>query len=74
MQHQMQKNKSVFNGIFVLAVGIASIATADWPQFQGPARNGFSPETGIARSWPEGGPKELWTTSVGEGFGGAGEK
>ncbi len=41
---------------------------ADWPQFQGPDRSGISPETGLARSWPEGGPKVLWTIDVGEGF------
>jgi len=43
---------------------------SDWPQFQGPDRNGHSPETGLARTWPENGPKELWTVSVGPGYGG----
>ena len=53
--------------LFVLAAGAA---TADWPQFQGPARNGFSPETDLARMWPEAGPRMLWSTPVDEGFGG----
>lgn len=35
----------------------------DWPQFRGPFRNGFSPETGLLKSWPDGGPKPLWTTT-----------
>ena len=53
--------------VFV-AAGTAS--AADWPQFQGPNRNGISPETGLARTWPEDGPRELWRVSVGEGFAG----
>lgn len=40
----------------------------DWPQFRGPERNGFSPEKGLLRSWPEGGPKVLWRKPVGGGF------
>jgi outer membrane protein assembly factor BamB len=40
----------------------------DWPQFRGPFRNGFSPETGLLKSWPDGGPKQLWT-STGRGGG-----
>jgi outer membrane protein assembly factor BamB len=43
---------------------------ADWPQFEGPNRNGISPETGILRQWPDGGPKVLWTSMVGVGYGG----
>jgi len=44
-------------------------AAADWPQMGGPDRNNISSETGLARSWPETGPKVLWTVSLGEGFG-----
>ena len=47
----------------------ASVESADWPQFQGPERNGISMETGLARSWPAEGPKILWTRSVGAGYG-----
>lgn len=54
--------------LFVLAVGTA--ASADWPQFQGPDRNGMSNETGLARTWPAGGPKQLWSIPLGEGFAG----
>ncbi|MCS7237985.1 MAG: PQQ-like beta-propeller repeat protein [Thermoguttaceae bacterium] len=43
---------------------------ADWPQYLGPFRNSVSPEKGILRSWPEEGPKVLWTVPVGRGFGG----
>jgi outer membrane protein assembly factor BamB len=50
---------------------IASTAlAADWPQFEGPDRNGLSSETGLLHAFPEGGPKVLWTVKLGEGFGG----
>lgn len=40
-----------------------------WPQFRGPKRDGISRETGLLRSWPDGGPKQLWSaTSLGLGF------
>ncbi|HPO13372.1 MAG TPA: PQQ-like beta-propeller repeat protein [Candidatus Hydrogenedentes bacterium] len=42
---------------------------ADWPQFQGPNRDGISPETGLLRTWPEEGPKVLWSLPLGAGYG-----
>jgi outer membrane protein assembly factor BamB len=40
-----------------------------WPQFRGPRRDGISLETGLLKSWPEGGPKVLWTaTGIGNGY------
>lgn len=61
--------------LFVAAVSLATLArdgahASDWPQFQGPQRNGHSPETGLARVWSDGGPKTLWSTPLKEGFGG----
>lgn len=44
---------------------------ADWPQFMGPKGDGNSPEKGLRRSWPEGGPKVLWQMPLGKGYGGA---
>jgi len=58
---------------FVLLFSLVIIApayAADWPQFQGPDRNGVSPENNIARIWPEGGPEQLWNVPLGDGFGG----
>lgn len=43
---------------------------ADWPQYLGPQRNGTSSEKGLLRTWPESGPKVLWTVAVGRGYGG----
>ena len=40
----------------------------DWPQWQGPMRNGTSRETNLNWSWPSAGPKVLWKTSLGKGF------
>lgn len=53
-----------------VALLASAASAADWPQYLGPNRNSTSPETGILRSWPEGGPEVLWTVSVGRGFGG----
>jgi outer membrane protein assembly factor BamB len=33
----------------------------DWPQWRGPNHDNVSTETGLLKSWPEGGPKRLWT-------------
>ncbi|HEY3175628.1 MAG TPA: PQQ-binding-like beta-propeller repeat protein [Candidatus Polarisedimenticolia bacterium] len=40
----------------------------DWPQFRGARRDGVSAETGLARSWPDGGPALAWRKPIGDGF------
>lgn len=40
----------------------------DWPQFRGVNRDGISHESGLLKSWPENGPKELWRVPIGEGY------
>jgi len=53
----------------IASAGLAGpAAPADWPQFRGPDRSGISAEKGLLRSWPDGGPKVLWTTPVGQGY------
>jgi len=54
----------------VVAIGACALA-AEWPQFLGPDCTGVSPETGLAKTWPADGPKELWQAPVSTGFGGA---
>ena len=49
----------------------AFASAADWPQYMGPTRNGVSTEKGLLKTFPEGGPKVLWSTQVGAGFGSA---
>jgi outer membrane protein assembly factor BamB len=54
---------------------VASLSFAgDWPGFLGPNRDGVSPEKGLATSWPEDGPKELWSFKLGVGYAGAAVK
>jgi outer membrane protein assembly factor BamB len=43
-----------------------------WPQFRGPNRDAVSVETaGLARTWQQGQPRELWGVDVGDGYAGA---
>lgn len=57
--------------VAVLLGAWAIPASADWPQFMGPDRDGTSDATNLLDTWPEQGPNERWRTSIGEGFGGA---
>ncbi len=50
------------------APAAAPAGGADWHQHLGPKRDNISPETGWSTDWGEGGPKELWTASVGAGY------
>ena len=53
-----------------LLLAAAVAGGADWPQWRGSNRDGKSPETGLLRSWPDGGPKRLWIAqeNLGKGF------
>ena len=53
------------------AFGQLSAKQHDWPEFHGPRRDNKSPDTHLARRWPEGGPKLIWKASgIGEGWSG----
>lgn len=40
-----------------------------WPQFRGPRRDGVCDERGLLQSWPEGGPRVLWSAGkLGRGY------
>ncbi len=40
-----------------------------WPRFHGPDGSNLSPETGLLKEWPEGGPPLVWTAEgIGHGF------
>lgn len=39
---------------------LLSASADDWPQWQGPARNGISKETGLQQEWPKEGPPLAW--------------
>src|SRR5438552_2261931 len=46
---------------------VGGARTTDWLQWGGPGRNFMPDVTGLASSWPSGGPKRLWTRALGEG-------
>jgi len=43
------------------------VAQSGWPQWGGPNRDFTSASKGLAAAWPPGGPKKVWTRSLGEG-------
>lgn len=56
--------------LLALAIAVPALAAEpDWPQFRGPDRTGRSPDTGLLKHWPEGGPPVAWKAEgVGTGF------
>ena len=57
--------------ILVALVTLTSLAIPgdQWYQWRGPNRDGKSPETGLMREWPSGGPSQLWKAGgLGAGF------
>lgn len=55
--------------VCVLFLVAGSLSAADVTQWRGADRRGDYPETGLLKSWPEGGPKELWkTATLGAGY------
>ena len=70
MSHCYSRRIGVLLSISFTVLSVNALSGADWPQFQGPDRNGISPETGLARVWPEGGPRVHWTFLLAEGFAG----
>jgi outer membrane protein assembly factor BamB len=61
-------------GALVAAASVAAGAEKsdfNWPQWRGPDRDDVSKETGLLKSWPEGGPKRLWLyENAGNGYSG----
>ena len=68
MQHRTRSAGIAVALCMVLVSPAAAGDGADWPQFRGVHRDGTSAETGLAGSWPETGPKELWRVPIGEGY------
>ncbi|MFW6162982.1 MAG: PQQ-binding-like beta-propeller repeat protein [Planctomycetota bacterium] len=56
----------------IVALSMASILTAaqaEWPGWRGPNRDGKSPDTGLLKAWPQGGPDRVWEVDfIGSGF------
>ncbi len=53
--------------------GVPAELPGAWPRFRGPNFDAISSDENItlARSWPDNGPKVLWSVDVGEGYAGA---
>ena len=66
-----QRTFGLWLGLAVVLCAAWAAEAADWPQFLGPNRDGVVPDAkGLARTWPAHGPKVLWSTPLGVGFGG----
>ena len=62
------KFRVTVTAVVLMTVACSSMA-ADWPQWQGPNRDGKSPEKGLLKEWPEQGPGLLWSVDgLGTGF------
>jgi outer membrane protein assembly factor BamB len=62
-------NKAKLATILV-ALSVTTLAAEDWPGIYGPRRDQTSKQKGLLRTWPQGGPKVLWTVPLNAGFGG----
>ena len=50
------------------AVAEVDDTPASWPQWGGPTRDWVAPAEGLASSWPEDGPRTLWSRDLGVGY------
>lgn len=62
-----------FSALFLASIiAFSTVSADDWPQFQGPNRDGTSSATGLKLSnWGADGLPCLWKKELNEGFGGA---
>ena len=59
----------VFSLVMSISPVNAADDTAEWPCWQGPNRDGKSPDTGLLKEWPPEGPKLLWQADgLGTGY------
>ena len=48
-----------------------AVSGTAWPNWRGPNHDNISPDTGLLKSWPEGGPKKAWVyENAGVGYSG----
>lgn len=68
----MKRTLTPLLSVVLLALLATNVAAVDdWPFWRGPNRNDQSEESGLLKSWPEDGPKQLWVNEAG-GLGYAG--
>lgn len=56
----MPPSRILLSAIAAVITAAVSAAAADWPQWRGPNRDDHSPDKGLLKAWPEGGPKRTW--------------
>jgi outer membrane protein assembly factor BamB len=62
-------NKRTLPAFLACLFAASAVLADDWPQWRGAHRDEISREKGLLKSWPEGGPKLLWTyTEAGNGY------
>ena len=56
--------------VVMVAAGLTNSAPAwaQWTQWGGPGQSFVAESSGLASSWPEEGPKEVWGRDLGEGY------
>jgi outer membrane protein assembly factor BamB len=70
----MSMGPRILPAVILILIASAMISSGDvaapsWPQFRGADRNGISKEVGLLKSWPDGGPRLVWTfDECGKGY------
>jgi outer membrane protein assembly factor BamB len=75
MRVMLRRVPRLFGALLALSVSpvaraggqVPAPASSSWTQWGGPSRDFHSPSTGLADSWPEGGPPVIWTRPLGTG-------
>lgn len=58
-------------GVFVRGDGKPADISGEWPAFRGKNLDGMAADgIPLARQWPQGGPRKLWSAELGEGYAG----
>jgi outer membrane protein assembly factor BamB len=65
----MKRSLACLAVLLTASIFAPSAAALDWPQWQGPNRDGVSAETGLLKEWPKDGPPLAWkVTDLGGGY------
>lgn len=58
----------ILSVLALVTVAIASESKQEWPKWLGPQGDNICREEGLLKSWPDGGPRQLWSVKVQPGF------
>src|SRR4051794_15901451 len=61
---------SFFISLWAILCGSSVVRGDDWPQWQGPNRDGIWREAGVIESFPKDGPPIAWRAPIGAGYAG----